>query len=134
MKNIDFILNKLRYLTNSKTDKELCEVLNINYSTLDTWKNNDNIPKKRLLEFSQKLNIPFGDLNQNNVIQDVKNYGNNSGVNNGSMNFNTEITNKKMFDDEILTILKSISPIVENNQSKKDSFKKNLKLWLVENI
>ena len=62
MKNIDFILNKLRYVTNTKTDKELCEVLNINYSTLDTWKNNDNIPKKRLLEFSQKLNIPLNDL------------------------------------------------------------------------
>ncbi|UYF42555.1 helix-turn-helix domain-containing protein [Aliarcobacter cryaerophilus] len=62
MKNIDFLLNKLRYVTDTKTDKELCKTLNINYSTLDTWKNNDNIPKKRLLEFSQKLNIPLNDL------------------------------------------------------------------------
>lgn len=134
MKNIDFVLNKLRYLTNSKTDKELCKLLNINYSTLDTWKNNDNIPKKRLLEFSQKLNIPFGDLNQNSVIQEITNYGNNTGINNGSMNSNTKQIDKDIFDDEILTILKSISPILENNQSKKDSFKKSLKLWLVENI
>ncbi|MFY9073145.1 helix-turn-helix domain-containing protein [Aliarcobacter butzleri] len=68
MKNIDFILNKLRHLTNSKTDKELCEVLDINYSTLDTWKNNDNIPRKRLLEFSQKLNTSFEDLNYKGII------------------------------------------------------------------
>ena len=134
MKNIDFLLNKLRYVTDTKTDKELCKTLNINYSTLDTWKNNDNIPKKRLLEFSQKLNIPFGDLNQNSVIQEITNYGNNTGINNGSMNSNTKQIDKDIFDDEILTILKSISPILENNQSKKDSFKKSLKLWLVENI
>ena len=74
MKNIDFILNKLRHLTNSKTDKELCEVLDINYSTLDTWKNNDNIPRKRLLEFSQKLNISFEDLNYKGFFMDFDIY------------------------------------------------------------
>ena len=46
MKEIDFILNKLRFITNSRTDKELCEILDINYSTLDTWKNNNKIPEK----------------------------------------------------------------------------------------
>lgn len=67
MKNIDFLLNKLRYVTDTKTDKELCKTLNISYSTMDTWKNNDKIPEKRLLEFSQKLNIPFEDLNYKGI-------------------------------------------------------------------
>ena len=62
MKNIDFLLNKLRYVTNTKTDKELCKLLDISYSTLDTWKNNDKIPQKRLYEISQKVSISLDEL------------------------------------------------------------------------
>lgn len=71
MKNIDFLLNKLRYVTNTKTDKELCKLLDISYSTLDTWKNNDKIPQKRLYEISQKVNISFNDLisERNNFLE-----------------------------------------------------------------
>ncbi len=75
MKNIDFLLNKLRYVTNTKTDKELCKLLDISYSTLDTWKNNDKIPQKRLYEISQKVSIPLDELirimnNELNSIND----------------------------------------------------------------
>lgn len=62
LKKIDFLLIKLKQFTESKNDKELCLKLNINYSTLDTWKNNDKIPEKRLIEFANKLNIPFEEL------------------------------------------------------------------------
>lgn len=64
MKNIDFLLNKLRYVTDTKTDKELCKALNISYSTMDTWKNNDKIPEKRLYDISQKVNISFDELSR----------------------------------------------------------------------
>lgn len=64
MRNIDFLLNKLRYVTDTKTDKELCKTLNISYSTMDTWKNNDKIPEKRLYDISQKVNISFDELSR----------------------------------------------------------------------
>ena len=58
MKTITPILNRLKQVLNARTDKELTEKLGISYSTLDTWKNRDKIPEKRLLEFSLKLQVP----------------------------------------------------------------------------
>lgn len=57
MRSIDCVLHVLRELTNSKTDKEMCEILEIPYGTLDRWKANDEIPAKRLMEFSEKLGV-----------------------------------------------------------------------------
>ena len=57
MRSIDATLRLLRNLTNSKTDKEMCEILKIPYGTLDRWKANDEIPAKRLMEFSEKLGV-----------------------------------------------------------------------------
>jgi len=59
MKKITPILNRLKQVLNVKTDKELTEKLGISYSTLDTWKNRDKIPEKRLLEFSLKYQVPM---------------------------------------------------------------------------
>ena len=75
MKEIDFILNKLRFITNSRTDKELCEILDINYSTLDTWKNNNKIPEKRLFKIYQKLSINANDLIKAQDFTIKENYG-----------------------------------------------------------
>ncbi|KLE04225.1 helix-turn-helix transcriptional regulator [Aliarcobacter butzleri] len=135
MYNFTYYYNKLLNFYNVSTIKELSEKINIGASTISAWNQRKSITA--LKKACRKLGIYneiFGDLNQNNVIQDITNYGNNWATNNGSMNSNTKMIYKDIFDDEILTILKSISPILDNNQSKKDSFKKSLKLWLVENI
>lgn len=133
--NFEIYFEKLFNFYNVSTIKELSEKIKIGASTISAWNQRKSISalKKACRELGIYNEI-FGDLNQNNVIQEFLKDGHNSGVNNGYMNLNTKITNKKMFDDEILIILKSISPIIENNISKKDSFKNNLKLWLVENI
>ena len=62
MRKIDSILSLLRNLTNSKTDKEMCEILKIPYGTLDNWKARDNIPKGRLYEFSEKFGVSMDTL------------------------------------------------------------------------
>lgn len=62
MKKIDKLLVKLKQITDTKNDKELCEKLDINYSTLDTWKNKDKIPEKRKMQIANKLDISFNDL------------------------------------------------------------------------
>jgi transcriptional regulator with XRE-family HTH domain len=59
MKKITPIINRLKHILNAKTDRELTEKLGISYSTLDTWKNRDKIPEKRLLEFSLRYQVPF---------------------------------------------------------------------------
>lgn len=48
MKRIESILERIRKHFGVFTDKELCEKWGIPYGTLDTWKNRDNIPTKRL--------------------------------------------------------------------------------------
>lgn len=117
--NFEIYFEKLFNFYNVSTIKELSEKIKIGASTISAWNQRKSISalKKACRELGIYNEI-FGDLNQNNVIQEFLKDGH----------------NKKMFDDEILIILKSISPIIENNISKKDSFKNNLKLWLVENI
>ena len=133
MKEIDFILNKLRFITNSRTDKELCEILDINYSTLDTWKNNNKIPEKRLFKISQKLSINVNDLIKDSQSQNINE---NQNGNNAFHNSGKQIINKdtSLLDEDISLILKSIVPILENNKTKKEDFMQHLKKWLIENI
>ncbi len=57
MKEITPILNRIKQVLNAKTDKEMTEKWGISYSTLDTWKNRDTIPQKRLLDFSLKYGV-----------------------------------------------------------------------------
>lgn len=74
MKESSEILAKIRFFAGVKTDKELSEKFDINYGTLDSWKNRNKIPAKRLLEFSKKLGVSMdilvsGDIKGgNNVI------------------------------------------------------------------
>lgn len=55
---IDGILGRMRLLLGVKTDKEMCDTLEINYSTLDNWKSRDYIPYRRLTEIANKLGVP----------------------------------------------------------------------------
>lgn len=129
---INYIFEKLFNYFNVSTIRELSEKINISESTISKWKqrNSINAIKKKCRELGIYNEI-FGDLNPININQNIDNKGNNTGLNFGSMNINQD---KDLFDEEILTILRSIYPIIENNQIKKDSFVKNLKFWLVENI
>ena len=69
MNDFESILNSLRVITNSKTDKEMCKILKIPYGTLDTWKNRKEIPAKRLIEFADKLNISVDELKNGNTTE-----------------------------------------------------------------
>ena len=57
MKKITPILNRIKQILGAKTDKEMAEKWGISYSTLDTWKNRDKIPEKRLLDFTLKYGV-----------------------------------------------------------------------------
>lgn len=67
MRKIDETLANLRHLTSAKTDKDLSEILGFSYSSLDRWKAEDNIPAKRLMEFSKKLGVSMDTILGNSV-------------------------------------------------------------------
>lgn len=58
MKKIEPILERIRACAGVSTDVELCEKVDfIKYPTLDTWKNRDNIPDKKLKMIAQFLKV-----------------------------------------------------------------------------
>ena len=57
MENLEAILARMRAVLGVKTDKQMCEILEIQYGTLDNWKNRKKIPRGRLLEIATKLNV-----------------------------------------------------------------------------
>lgn len=56
------VLNRLKKITGAKTNKELAEILEINYRTFNNWQARDNIPKGKLYEFSEKLGVSMDTL------------------------------------------------------------------------
>lgn len=76
MEQIHDILLRIKSAIGARTDKEMCEILEIPYGTLDNWKTRKKIPKARLFEIAQAINLPVefllnGNmqiLNNNNAI------------------------------------------------------------------
>lgn len=55
--NLDYkkVVEILKKITNVDTIKDLSEILNVNYTTFNTWAVRGEIPMKRIKEFSEKL-------------------------------------------------------------------------------
>lgn len=127
MKEIDKLLYKFKKITNAKTDKELCEILDIRYSTLDTWKNNNKIPEKRLFEITEKIKSNYNndeDLNSSiNNFQESKNKIRNGSLINNSTNFNTLNENNCLIPEGIIIELNSL---FERLKDKDEDFIKNI--------
>jgi phage repressor protein C with HTH and peptisase S24 domain/DNA-binding XRE family transcriptional regulator len=56
-RSIEGILDRLRKLSGTYNDREMCEILGIEYGTLDNWKAIDRIPDKRLKEIADKFGV-----------------------------------------------------------------------------
>jgi len=86
MRKIDPILERIRLTVGAKTDKEMCEKVELlNYATLDTWKTRDKIPstKLRIISHSYGLNpawLEFGEgemyVQKSGVSQSANGHGN----------------------------------------------------------
>ncbi|MEW5832167.1 MAG: S24 family peptidase [Campylobacterota bacterium] len=60
MKEIEQILVRIRKAANVKTDVELCEKIDfLKYPTLDTWKNRNSIPFKKLHMIADRLGADY---------------------------------------------------------------------------
>ena len=57
MENLEAVLARMRAVLGVKTDKQMCEILEIPYNTITTWKDRGKIPKGRFFEIAAKLNV-----------------------------------------------------------------------------
>jgi len=73
LRKIDPILKKLRELTNTTSDVEMCSALGLNYATLDGWKLKDSVPARRLLEYADKFNVSVDTLKSNVLLNSDSN-------------------------------------------------------------
>lgn len=55
--NVSLIIERLKFEFNEKTDKGLCEELEIPTQTISNWKKRNSIPFEVLFDISQKYNL-----------------------------------------------------------------------------
>lgn len=85
MENLEAILARMRAVLGVKTDKQMCEILEIPYNTITTWKDRGKIPKGRFFEIAAKLNVTPEYLESGINISGGNNQIGNSNIqNNGS--------------------------------------------------
>lgn len=106
MENLEAVLARIRAVLGVKTDKQMSEILDIPYGTLDMWKVRKKIPKGRFLEIAAKLNVTpeylQSGVNISNNTNSVVVNGSNSGtINNG--HHQTEVSKELM---EVIELFK----------------------------
>ena len=105
-------------------------------STVSKWRQRESVNaiRKKCRELGIYNDI-FCDLNMQNIqnqIIDTQN-GINS-FNNFAVNKQNIDTKNILQDEEVIKVIKSITPIIEDDKIKKEDFIKYLKKWLIENI
>ena len=85
MENMEAVLARIRAVLGVKTDKQMCEILGIQYGTLDMWKVRKKIPKGKFLEIAAKLNVTPEYLESGTHITNNTNSLIVTGSNNGSI-------------------------------------------------
>ncbi len=86
MENLEAVLARVRAVLGVKTDKQMCEILEIPYNTITTWKDRGKIPNGRFLEIAAKLNVPIEYLESGVNISGGNNQIGNSNTQNNGLN------------------------------------------------
>lgn len=86
MENLEAVLARARAALGVKTDKQMCEILEIPYNTVTTWKDRGKIPKGKFLEIAAKLNVTPEYLESGINISGGNNQIGNSNTQNNGLN------------------------------------------------
>ena len=86
MENLEAVLARARAALGVKTDKQMCEILEIPYNTVTTWKDRGKIPKGKFLEIATKLNVTPEYLESGINISGGNNQIGNSNTQNNGLN------------------------------------------------
>ena len=126
MENLEAILARMRAVLGVKTDKQMCEILEIQYGTLDNWKNRKKIPRGRLLEIATKLNVTPEYLESGINISGGNNQIGNSNIQNNGSNEKErgEIWSEfvKLFDEYGSNAM--LKKFIERLEEEKEKFTK----------
>ena len=126
MENLEAILARMRAVLGVKTDKQMCEILEIQYGTLDNWKNRKKIPRGRLLEIATKLNVTPEYLESGINISGGNNQIGNSNIQNNGSNEKDrgEIWNEfvRLFDEYGSNAM--LRKFIERLEEEKEKFTK----------
>ncbi|MFW2597805.1 hypothetical protein ACOTWJ_02115 [Aliarcobacter butzleri] len=127
----EILIDNLLSHYNASTYSELASKINTTQQSISSWKlrNSINAIKKKCKELGVYNEI-FKDFNEQQIIK--KNKGNNALYNFG--NQTNKNGNELSLNENVIQILKSISPIIEKNKTKEDEFISYLKEWLIKNI
>ena len=126
MENMEAVLARMRAVLGVKTDKQMCEILGIQYGTLDMWKVRKKIPKGKFLEIAAKLNVTPEYLESGINISGGNNQIGNSNIqNNGSNEKNRgEIWSEfvRLFDEYGSNAM--LRKFIERLEEEKEKFAK----------
>lgn len=135
--DIEIILQKLLDYFDLDNMSQLADKLSVSQPTISKWKSRGSIlPIKKICRELGIYNDIFGYLNTQNIQNqtiDTQN-GINSFNNFAESNKQKIISKDILQDEEVIKVIKSITPIIEDDKIKKDDFIKYLKKWLIENI
>ncbi len=148
VENVEKILEKLFEYYKAANAAELSERINTSQKTISNWKVRNSISaiKKKCRELGIYNEI-FGDLNtrdESDLIPDI--FAKRLGVQNGEelmellKNTQSKLehgTNERMlgiFGAEIIKLLQTAATIAKENDEKKESFKKQLREWIIDNL
>lgn len=135
--DIEIILQRLLDYFDLDNMSQLADKLSVSQPTISKWKSRGSIlPIKKICRELGIYNKIFGDLNMQNIqnqIIDTQN-GINSFNNFAESNKQKIISKDILQDEEVIKVIKSITPIIEDDKIKKEDFIKYLKKWLIENI
>ena len=126
MENMEAVLARMRAVLGVKTDKQMCEILGIQYGTLDMWKVRKKIPKGKFLEIATKLNVTPEYLESGINISGGNNQIGNSNIQNNGSNEKDrgEIWNEfvRLFDEYGSNAM--LRKFIERLEEEKEKFAK----------
>ena len=136
---LKIIRKKLGY----KSREKFANRLNIPFTTLRAYEQGtiENIPHSFLLMLLDNFDVNInwlmtgkGEMFIKPITSNTQEVDNNSGINafNNYGEQNNEDNNLLHFDEDVLQILKTVSTVVKSEN--KESFKRLLKNWIVDNM
>ena len=135
--DIEIILQRLLDYFDLDNMSQLADKLSVSQPTISKWKSRGSIlPIKKICRELGIYNDIFGYLNTQNIQNQTID------TQNGIISFNNFAESNKqkiiskdiLQDEEVIKVIKSITPIIEDDKIKKDDFIKYLKKWLIDNI
>ena len=135
--DIEIILQRLLDYFDLDNMSQLADKLSVSQPTISKWKSRGSIlPIKKICRELGIYNDIFGYLNTQNIQnQTIDTQNGINSFNNFSASNKQNIDSKNILqDEEVIKVIKSITPIIEDDKIKKDDFIKYLKKWLIENI